>query len=250
MKKLVLVSGSGRGLGSSIARSFVANDYKVAINYFKSEEKAHKLCDELGSDAYAFYANVSNKSEVEKMIAEIENKFSQAPSILVNNAMTDYVFNGDDRKFADQISWDEISNHLDVTLKGSLNLIQALIPSMKNNSYGRIINIGTNLFQNPVVPYHDYTIAKAALLGLTRTFAKDLGSMGITVNMVSGGLLKVTDASAATPDVVFDAIAEMTPLQKVTTTEDFSDAVLFFASHQSRSITGQNLTVDGGLTFN
>ncbi len=250
MKKLVLVSGSGRGLGSSIARSFVANDYKVAINYFKSEEKAHKLCDELGNDAYAFYANVSNKSEVEKMIAEIENKFSQAPSILVNNAMTDYVFNGDDRKFADQISWDEISSHLDVTLKGSLNLIQALIPSMKNNSYGRIINIGTNLFQNPVVPYHDYTIAKAALLGLTRTFAKDLGSMGITVNMVSGGLLKVTDASAATPDVVFDAIAEMTPLQKVTTTEDFSDAVLFFASHQSRSITGQNLTVDGGLTFN
>ena len=95
-----------------------------------------------------------------------------------------------------------------------------------------------------------YTIAKAALLGLTRTFAKDLGAMGITVNMVSGGLLKVTDASAATPDAVFDAIAEMTPLQKVTTTEDFSDAVLFFASDQSRSITGQNLTVDGGLTFN
>ena len=172
------------------------------------------------------------------------------PSILVNNAMTEYVFNGDARKFADEISWEEISNHLDVTLKGSLNLIQALIPSMKKNSHGRIINIGTNLVQNPVVPYHDYTIAKAALLGLTRTFAKDLGSMGITVNMVSGGLLKVTDASAATPDAVFDAIAEMTPLQKVTTTEDFSDAVLFFASHHSRSITGQNLTVDGGLTFN
>ena len=103
--------------------------------------------------------------------------------------MTKYVFNGDARKFADEISWEEISNHLDVTLKGSLNLIQALIPSMKKHSHGRIINIGTNLVQNPVVPYHDYTIAKAALLGLTRTFAKDLGAMGITVNMVSGGLL-------------------------------------------------------------
>ena len=89
-----------------------------------------------------------------------------------------------------------------------------------------------------------------ALLGLTRTFAKDLGPSGITVNMLSGGLLKVTDASSATPDFVFDAIAEMTPLQKVTTIEDFSDAALFFASDQSRSITGQNLTVDGGLTFN
>ena len=250
MKELVLVSGSGRGLGSSIAKSFAANGYKVAVNYFKSEEKAHKLCDELGNDTYAFSADVSNQTEVKKMISDINDKFNQSPSILVNNAMTEYVFNGDARKFADEISWEEISNHLDVTLKGSLNLIQALIPSMKKNSHGRIINIGTNLVQNPVVPYHDYTIAKAALLGLTRTFAKDLGSMGITVNMVSGGLLKVTDASAATPDAVFDAIAEMTPLQKVTTTEDFSDAVLFFASHQSRSITGQNLTVDGGLTFN
>ena len=161
-----------------------------------------------------------------------------------------YKRQGDDRKLADEITWEEISDHMNVTLKGSLNLIQSLIPSMKESSYGRIINIGTNLVQNPVVPYHDYTIAKAALLGLTRTFAKDLGPSGITVNMVSGGLLKITDASAATPDFVFDAIAEMTPLQKVTTTEDFSDAVLFFASDQSRSITGQNLTVDGGLTFN
>ena len=164
--------------------------------------------------------------------------------------MTSYVFNGDERKTAESISWDEIQNHLDVTLKGSLNLIQEVIPHMKERSFGRIINIGTNLVQNPVVPYHDYTIAKSALLGLTRTFAKDLGSLGITVNMVSGGLLKITDASAATPDFVFEAIAEMTPLQRVTTVQDVSDAVLFFASNQSRSITGQNLTVDGGLTFN
>ena len=65
---------------------------------------------------------------------------------------------------------------------------------MKDKKFGRIINIGTNLVQNPVVPYHDYTIAKGGLLALTRTFAKDLGQFGITVNMVSGGLLKVTDA--------------------------------------------------------
>ena len=250
MSELVLISGSGRGLGASIAKSFVNNGYMVAINYYKSKEKAEKLAQELGESASAFCADVSDMDQVKNMIEEIETKFNQSPSILVNNAMTEYVFNGDGRKFADEISWDEISQHLDVTLKGSLNLIQCLIPSMKEHSHGRIINIGTNLVQNPVVPYHDYTIAKAALLGLTRTFAKDLGSMGITVNMISGGLLKVTDASAATPDAVFDAIAEMTPLQKVTTTEDFADAVLFFASNQSRSITGQNLTVDGGLTFN
>ena len=92
-----------------------------------------------------------------------------------------------------------------------------------------------------------YTAAKAALLSLTRTASADLGPVGVTVNMVSGGLLRTTDASAATPDAVFDLIAGMTPLRHVTTPEEFADAVLFFASPWSRAVTGQNLVVDGGL---
>ena len=250
MKNTVLISGSSRGLGASIAKTFYENNYDVAINYYKSQEKALALAKELGPKAKIYRAEVSDINQVTEMINQIKNDFGTTPSVLVNNAMTSYVFNGDDRKTAETITWSEISNHMDVTLKGSLNLIQTLIPYMKEKKYGRIINVGTNLVQNPVVPYHDYTIAKAALLGLTRTFAKDLGPMGITVNMISGGLLKVTDASAATPDAVFDIIAQMTPLQKITTTKDFADAVMFFASEGSRSITGQNLTVDGGLTFN
>lgn len=250
MNKLVIISGSSRGLGSAIAKSFVKEGYQVAINYFKSADKANELVAELGDAAKAFHADVSDIEQVKSMLLAIEQEFGTLPSVLVNNAMTAYSFNGDARKTAETITWEELSNHMDVTLKGSLNLIQSLVPSMKKNHYGRVINVGTNLVQNPVVPYHDYTIAKAALLGLTRTFAKDLGPLGITVNMVSGGLLKVTDASAATPDAVFDAIAGMTPLQKITTVDDFADATLFFASENSRSITGQNLTVDGGLTFN
>ena len=250
MKNTVLISGSSRGLGASIAKTFYENNYDVAINYYKSQEKALALAKELGPKAKIYRADVSDINQVTEMIKQIKNDFGTTPSVLVNNAMTSYVFNGDDRKTAETITWSEISNHMDVTLKGALNLIQTLIPYMKEKKYGRIINVGTNLVQNPVVPYHDYTIAKAALLGLTRTFAKDLGPMGITVNMISGGLLKVTDASAATPDEVFDIIAQMTPLQKITTTKDFADAVMFFASEGSRSITGQNLTVDGGLTFN
>ena len=132
-------------------------------------------------------------------------------------------------------------------VRGALNTIQATAPGMAAGRFGRVINIGTNLFQNPVVPYHDYTAAKAALLSLTRTAAGDLGPDGITVNMVSGGLLRTTDASAATPEAVFDLIAGMTPLRSVTTPEEFADAVLFFASPWSRAVTGQNLVVDGGL---
>lgn len=125
--------------------------------------------------------------------------------------------------------------------------IQAVLPNMRKAGFGRIINIGTNLFQHPVVPYHDYTATKAALLSLTRTFADDLGPEGITVNMVSGGLLRTTDASAATPEEVFDFIASGTPLRKVTSPAELADAVLFFASPWARGVTGQNLIVDGGL---
>ena len=250
MTKLVLISGAGRGLGASIAESFVNSGYKVAINYFNSSKEAADLSRKLGDSAQAFKADIRDENEISNMYKEINSHFSSYPDILVNNAMANYVFNGDLRKKAEDISWKEIQDHLDVTIKGSLNLIQALTPKMKDKKFGRIINIGTNLVQNPVVPYHDYTIAKGGLLALTRTFAKDLGQFGITVNMVSGGLLKVTDASAATPDEVFEAIAQMTPLQKVTTVQDLADAVVFFASDASRAITGQNLTVDGGLTFN
>ena len=100
---------------------------------------------------------------------------------------------------------------------------------------------------HPVVPYHDYTAAKAAALGLTRTLATDLGPDNITVNMVSGGLLRTTDASAATPEEVFDLIASGTPLRRATEPAELADAVVFFASPWARAVTGQNLIVDGGL---
>ena len=124
-----------------------------------------------------------------------------------------------------------------------------LFRSFRELGSGRVINIGTNLFQDPVVPYHDYTAGKAALLSLTRTFAKDLGPAGVRVNMVSGALLRTTDASSATPEEVFDQIAASSALRRVTTPEEFASAVVFFASPASRAVTGQNLIVDNGLVM-
>lgn len=104
--------------------------------------------------------------------------------------------------------------------------------------------------QNPVVAYHDYNTAKSALLSFTRNMAKDLGSFGININMVSGGLLQTTDASAATSEAVFEIIKQNTPLGKVTTPAEVADTVLYFASPWSRGVTGQNIMVDGGLVMN
>ncbi len=140
-----------------------------------------------------------------------------------------------------------MSRQFSGAVQAALNTTQAALDDMKHAGFGRIVNIGTNLVQNPVVPYHDYTTAKAALLAFTRTTAQDLGQYGINVNMLSGGLLQTTDASKATPDIVFDLIAQSTPLRRVITPEEFAAAILMFLSPYSRAVTGQNLIVDGGL---
>tara|TARA_Y100000591_G_C21778841_1_gene669841 strand:+ start:647 stop:1399 length:753 start_codon:yes stop_codon:yes gene_type:complete len=250
MSDLVLVSGSSRGLGAHIAKKFVEDGYTVAINYFASQLKAEELEKSLGESSKSFYADIANRKDVLNMMKNIKSHFGRSPTILVNNALAQYEFNGDLRKKAEEISTEEINQQVQVTINGSVNLIQSVLDGMKKQNYGKIINIGTNLFQNPVVPYHDYIIAKGALLALTRSFAKDLGQYGIRVNMVSGGLLKVTDASASTPEEVFKYIAEQTPIGEVTTLETFTNAMMFFAKKDSDGVTGQNLIVDGGLTFN
>ena len=245
----VLISGSGRGLGSDIARSFHKEGAKVVINYRKSIKNAEELADKLGDNAFLLRGDIRNEDEVLNMQKELENNNINITTI-IHNAIEDYSFNGEERKKINEIAWVDFQRQIETTQKGFLNLLQVFTPGMKANHFGRVITIGTNLFQNPVVPYHDYTASKGGLLSLTRTAAIDLGPDNITVNMVSGGLLKITDASKATPDSVFDYIAGITPLRKITTTKDFADAVLFFASPWARAITGQNLIVDGGLVLN
>ena len=247
-QQTVLVTGAGRGLGAAIARAFAGEGAKVAINYRNSAAKAEALAADLGSQAQAFQADIRDASEVAQLFSAVEKALGPVTTV-VHNALADFSFNGDARDHLDRLSWQAVSDHLETGLKGALHLVQAARKSMEKAGFGRFVFIGTNLFQNPVVPYHDYTAAKAALLAFTRTAAAELGPIGINVNMVSGGLLRTTDASAATPESVFDLIAANTPLRRVTTPEEAADAVLFFASPWARAVTGQNLIVDGGLVF-
>lgn len=244
--QVVLVTGGARGVGAAAVRAFAREGARVVINWRASDARAAALAEEIGPRAVAIQADVADKAAVAAMVEKARTAFDGPITTVVNNAL-DYSFNGDARSLLGEIAWSEMENQFSTVVRGALNVIQAVTPGMTQGRFGRIINIGTNLFQNPVVPYHDYTAAKAALLSLTRTASADLGPSGITVNMVSGGLLRTTDASAKTPDAVFDMIAEMTPLRSVTTPEEFADAALFFASPWSRAVTGQNLVVDGGL---
>ena len=245
--QIVLVTGGARGLGQYLSRAFLREGARVVVNYHQSGAAAEVLAGSSSGRALAVQADVTDVEAVQNMFDRARHHFGGAVTTVVNNALPHFSFNGDQRPHAEDISWDALQQQFEGVVRAALNTTQVAMPGMASAGFGRIINIGTNLFQNPVVPYHDYTAAKAALLSLTRTLSQDLGPKGITVNMISGGLLRTTDASAATPEAVFDLIAGSTPLRRVTTPAEFADAALIFASPWSRAITGQNLIVDGGL---
>ena len=250
MSKVILVTGSSRGLGATIVKTLVEQGQQVIINYCHSEQAAQDLVAELGSDnAIAIQADVTQREAVDKMITQGTKHFGQI-DVVVNNALVDFKFDPTAQQSFTELTWKDYQQQIDGTLKAAFNVTQSVVPQFKERKQGSIISIGTNLYQNPVVPYHQYTTAKAGLIGFTRNIAAELGQYGITANVVSGGLLKTTDASAVTTPEVFDIIAQTTPLRQVTTPEDVAHMVAFLASDNARGITGQNYTVDGGLTMN
>lgn len=246
-QQIVLVTGGARGLGLAISQALLQEGARVVVNYYRSEAKAQQLQAQFPQQVFIYQADVTDQAQVMALFAAAKQHFGQAISSIVNNALVNFSFNGDARPKIHELNWSTMQNQIDGALKAALHTTQAALTDMQAQHFGRIINIGTNLVQNPVVPYHDYISAKAALLAFTRSSAHELGAFGIHVNMLSGGLLQATDASSATPDAVFDFIAAATPIQKVITPEDFAAAVLMFLSPYARAITGQNLIVDGGL---
>ena len=245
--QIVLVTGGARGLGLAITRALLAEGARVVVNYHSSQQQAEQLAQQYPAQVFTYQADVTEADQVCALFAAAKNHFGEAIHAIVNNALIQFEFNGDARPKVETLTWEMLQQQFSGAVQAALNTTQAALDDMKQAGFGRIVNIGTNLVQNPVVPYHDYTAAKAALLAFTRTTAQDLGQYGINVNMLSGGLLQTTDASKATPNFVFDLIAQSTPLRRVITPEEFAAAILMFLSPYSRAVTGQNLIVDGGL---
>ncbi|MDF2790424.1 MAG: 3-oxoacyl-(acyl carrier protein) reductase-like protein [Neobacillus sp.] len=249
--KTVLVTGSSRGIGAAIAKGFAAEGATVIVNYVQNEQAAERTvatCMELGGDAWAIQADVSSESDVKRMMEQIELEVGKL-DVVVNNAFKPYVFNPDTRKMFSQLKWDDYQEQIDGAVKSTYYVCQQAIPIMKKQTKGCIVNIVTNLVERPLIPYHDYTTAKSALIGFSRNLAVELGAFGIRVNCVAPGLVYPTDASRETREEVKEMIIAQTPLRRIAQPEDIVGPVLFLSSDWSQFMTGQTLFVDGGLVM-
>lgn len=250
--KVVIVTGASQGVGASVAKILASEGAAVCVNYLKSTELANQVVEsisEKGGKAIAYQADVTVSSDVDKMVAKVIDTFGKV-DVVVNNALPPYKFDPTAPYTSiESVQWDHFTQQIDGALKGAVNMVQAVLPHMKARQFGKVINISTNLVYNPVVTYYDYTTAKAGLVGLTRNLAAELGQYGIRVNLIAGGLLRTTQASSSTTDEVFDLVASGTPLRKTLSVDEFAQSVLLFASDWSNAITGQSISVDGGLTM-
>jgi len=249
--QVVLVTGASRGIGAAIARAFAAEGAFVVVNYLSRHAQAEVVaasCRQAGGDAWALAADVRSKAAVDDMVQRVIAELGRV-DVLVNNAFAPYSFDPEQRQRFWELGWDTYQTQIDGAVQSCFHMCQAVLPAMRQRLKGSIINLVSDLVEQPVVPYHDYATAKSALVGFSRHLAAELGPLGIRVNCVAPGLVVPTDSSRATREAVQSSIAAQTPLRRLATPEDVAGPVLFLASEWSRFVTGQTLLVDGGLVM-
>jgi 3-oxoacyl-[acyl-carrier protein] reductase len=249
--KVVLVTGASRGIGAAIARAFAHEGATVIINYLSNDAAAAEVvaaCQAAGGDAWAVKADVGSESAVRAMVDEVVREFGHL-DVVVNNAFSPYAFDPQRRVRFDALSWSDYQAQFDGTVGAAFNVCQAVLQLFRQRAQGSIVNIVSNLVEHPVVAYHDYTTAKAALVAFSRNLASELGPLGIRVNCVAPGLVYPTQATRATQESFRESLIAATPLRRIARPEDIAGPVLFLASDWAGFMTGQVLFVDGGLVM-
>jgi 3-oxoacyl-[acyl-carrier protein] reductase len=240
--RVALVTGASRGLGAAIAARLGRCGAGVAVNYFGSPDKARRVVEEIrrtGGKAEAFQADVRDDKEVARLAEQVRGSLGPI-DILVINATGPQPFLPIEKQ-----TWRDYLNQLEFFVKSPLLLVQQVLPEMKRRRWGRIIHIGSEVFERGVPEFSNYVSAKGAQLGLTRSWAMELAPWQITVNLVAPGWIP-TERHANDPQALKDAYAAAVPMQRMGKAEDVGAAVAFLASEEANFITGQKLSVNGG----
>ena len=240
--KIVLVTGAGRGIGASIAKRFASEGAEVIVNYSGNDEAAQKTVDEItatGGQAQKYKCSVNDSESVKLMIDEIIKEFGRI-DILVNNA--GITKDGLMLRMTDE----DFDRVIDVNLKGTFNCTKYVSKYMLKQKSGKIINISSVVGLSGNAGQVNYSASKAGIIGITKSAAKELSSRGITVNAVAPGYVD-TDMTKVLSDNIRNEILKNIPLQRMGNVEDISNCVAFLASEDASYITGQVISVDGGM---
>jgi 3-oxoacyl-[acyl-carrier protein] reductase len=239
--KVAIVTGASRGIGSAIALDLAKNGANVAINYRKSDAEAKALCDEiaqLGRRGLAIRADVASFKDALAMVDAVVKELGRV-DILVNNA-------GVNRdaviwKMTEE-QWDEA---LAINLKGYFNYIRAVAPYLKEQGSGKIVNVTSINGLRGKFGQANYTAAKAGIIGLTKTVARELAKFNVNCNAVAPGLIETDMVKQAPDEVRQKALAEIV-LGRLGTPEEVAWVITFLCTEKARHITGEVIKVDGG----
>lgn len=237
-----LVTGASRGIGRSIALALAAAGANVAVNYSGSEAAAQSVVDEikqLGVEAFAIQSNVGQSDQAEHLIKEVNHVFGRI-DILVNNA-------GITRdNLIMRMKEEEFDQVIETNLKGVFNCLKSVSRPMMKQRYGRIINISSVVGVLGNAGQANYVAAKAGVIGLTKSSARELASRGITVNCVAPGFID-TDMTRELTEELRGKMIQDIPLARLGQPEEIAKVVVFLASEGASYMTGQTLHVDGGM---
>ena len=240
--RTALVTGSSTGLGKGIAEALGKAGAKVAVNYCHNTERAEKTINELrekGVHCELFQANVIDPTSVDSLFAQIESRLGPV-DILVPNATPDQPL-----KPIEEYDWEFYQSMLDFFVKSPYLLTRRALPHMKQQNWGRIINITSEVYQLSVAPFSAYVAAKGGQIGWSRSMAKELAPFGITVNMIAPGWIPTERHDNDLQEMKDDYLAAI-PMQRWGTPADVAAAAVYYASEEAGFITGQTLCVNGG----
>lgn len=242
--RVALVTGSTTGLGKSMALALSLSGAKVAMNYYNNTARAEAAFAEFraaGGEGLLVRGDVSSETDVPRLVAEITECLGPV-DILVLNATPDQP-----HLPVEEYEWAFYQQMLDFFVKSPVLLSKACLPHMKAQRWGRIINIGSEVFALGVPNFTAYVAAKAGQNGFNRSLAREVAKWGITVNMIAPGWIPV-ERHANDPQEAKDSYRALIPADRWGVPEDLSGAVVFLASEAASFVTAQNLHVNGGLT--
>lgn len=241
---VALVTGSSKGLGKQIAMTLGKAGAKVCFNFANNIEKAEATFQEFqaaGGEGMLLRADVTDPEQINQLVREVEEQLGEI-DILVVNATPDQP-----QKPIEEYDWAFYQSMLDFFIKSPFLLTKAVIKGMKNKKWGRIINIGSEVYQTCVPNYSAYVAAKGGQVGWTRSMATELAPFGITVNIVSPGWIPV-ERHENDPKQIKDAYLAAIPAGRWGIPKDVADAVLYFASEEASFVSGQTICVNGANT--